>query len=252
MSYREIVTYSMGVCSAYIACRLQETCQRPLCVFSDTKAEDEDTYRFGQEVAAQWGVETDEASDGRHLWDFFREQHLIPARQIPACSIAMKIKPFEAWLDRFVESGGTGRVAVGYEAEEWDRIEGRLKHWKRKEVSLWFPLVEWGVSKAQCFGFFLERGITPPRIYRHMNHANCLPCKNFRMNDWVALRHHYPEKFDAAQALEEEMGVTWMQDGTALRAVPVYEPQKRGRARKLTMTAPAFNFEMGCDACGVD
>lgn len=241
----EIVLYSKGVCSAYIAARLKETCVDPLCLFNDTKREDEDTYRFGDEVAAKWGLNVVEASDGRDLYDFFRQQRIIPARQIPACSIALKIKPGAAFLAALE---GPGRVAYGYDLNEEDRAERTIANWAHPHLTPWFPLIEWGVSKRQCFGFFLERGVEVPRIYRHFRNANCLPCKNFRMNDWVALRYHYPEKFAEAQALEEEIGSTWMQEGTPLKDVPDVRP----KVRRLAMAEPAFNFEMGCDRCAAD
>lgn len=245
---QDIVTYSMGICSAYIAARLKETCHEPLCVFSDTKREHADTYRFGREVAAKWGLSVVEASDGRDLWDVFREWNMIPARQLAACSIAMKIKPFQKWLTEFIAAGGTGRVAYGYDSSEQDRAERTVARWPFPEVTPWFPLLEWGVRKDQCFTFFRDAGVTPPAVYATHRNANCIPCKNFRLPDWIATRYHYPEEFAAAMALEEEMGQTWMQDGTALRAVPDVKP----KVRRLAMAAPAFNFESGCDACAVD
>lgn len=246
---REIVKFSMGVCSAYIACRLKETCHDPECLFSDTKAEDEDTYRFGREVVEKWGLNLIERSDGRHLWQVFEDQHMIPARQIPMCSIQMKIKQGEGYLKSITEPG---RVAIGYDLDEEDRIAKMLSLWSHPTLKVWFPLIEWGVSKQQCFGFFAERGVQTPRIYRHFHHANCLPCKNFEFKDWIALKYHYPEKFQAAMEFEARSGLRWMQSGTSRSDVPDYDPQKRKRARKLAMAAPAFNFEMGCDACAVD
>jgi hypothetical protein len=60
--------------------------------------------------------------------------------------------------------------------DEQDRADALLSHWGYgSNLAAWFPLIEWGVSKQQCFGFFNERGIEPPRIYRHFQHANCLP-----------------------------------------------------------------------------
>lgn len=93
---QDIVLYSMGICSAYIACRLQDECARPVCLFSDTKHEDEDTYRFGWEVAERWGLNVVEASHGGDLWNTWRTKHMIPARQISQCSRDFKILPSRA------------------------------------------------------------------------------------------------------------------------------------------------------------
>ena len=165
-----IVLYSMGICSAYIACRLQDECQQPACLWSDTKREDEDTLRFGRQVAERWGLNIVEASDGRDLWDIWREQSFIPARQLSQCSIAMKIKPSQKYMDGITEPG---RVAYGYDLGEEDRADRTERNWKHPVLKPWFPLIEWGISKEQCFGYFQQHGIERPRMYKHFTHANC-------------------------------------------------------------------------------
>lgn len=245
---RHIVAYSMGICSAYIAVRWQEDGKNPICLWSDTKREDDDTYRFAREVADRWNLNIVEASDGRDLWDVFRQQKMIPARQVPMCSIRMKIKPAQEWFT--ANDDKPGLVAYGYDMDEEDRAARTLARWPYRNLRPVFPLLDWGVSKAQCFGLFNERGIQPPRMYRHFRHANCLPCKNFRRNDWNALLKHYPEKFEEAARFEEETGLRWMQDGPLLRVVE--EERKDAKRRKLPMAEPAFSFDMGCDACAKD
>ncbi len=246
-----IVFYSKGVCSAYIACRLTDECHLPDCLWSDTKREDEDTYRFGRQVAERWGLNVLEASDGRDLWDVWRMRNFIPARQLSQCSRDMKILPSRKYLDTITEPG---RVAYGYDANEIDRAERTERNWSHPTLTPWFPLLEWGVSKEQTFGYFAEHGIAPPRMYRHFQHANCLPCKNFRANDWRALQHYYPEKFAEALAFEEETGLKWMQEADAprLMELPVLNtaPSRKGR-HKLAGDTPAFSFDMGCDACAI-
>jgi 3'-phosphoadenosine 5'-phosphosulfate sulfotransferase (PAPS reductase)/FAD synthetase len=251
-----VVLFSMGICSAYIACRLQDECQHPICLFSDTKREDEDTYRFGREVAERWGLNVVEASRGGDLWDSFRRDHMIPARQISMCSLMFKILPSRAWLNEHFELvGRKARVAYGYDMDESKRASRTMENWDFKNVEVWFPMFDWGVTKAQAFGYFAQHGIQPPRMYKHFQHANCLPCKNFRINDWVALQYHYPHVFADAAVLEVTMGLKWMQEPDMPRLVdlPVLNdaPSRKGR-RKLIGDEPAFSFDMGCDRCAVD
>jgi 3'-phosphoadenosine 5'-phosphosulfate sulfotransferase (PAPS reductase)/FAD synthetase len=246
---RDIVNYSMGICSAHIACRLKDDGQDPICLFSDTKREDEDTYRFGYEVARRWGLTITDASDGRDLWDVFRSWKMIPARQVAGCSRQMKIEPSQKFLAAFE---GAARVAYGYDRTEEDRAERTRARWAFPNLLVWFPLIEWEVDKAQCFGYFARHGVEPPRVYQHFQHANCLPCKNFMRKDWEALAYHYPEKFAEALAFEAETGLRWMQDGPHLSELAVNEtPSRKGR-RKLAMAEPAFDFTIGCDRCAID
>lgn len=242
----DYVTYSMGICSTYIAARLAETCKNPVCVWSDTGGEDGDTYRFGLEVAERFDLEIIEASSGIKLFDWFERNKMIPARQIPACSIELKILPSQ----RFFQNSEPGRVAYGYDIDEEDRAERTLDRWKFPHLTPWFPLVEWGVSKADCFGYFLEKNIQPPRMYKHFKHANCLPCKNFRVNDWLALAHFYPEVFARSVEFENRTGLRFMQDGPLLRDMDIKRQSKR-RGHK-GYYEPAFSFDSGCDACSRD
>jgi 3'-phosphoadenosine 5'-phosphosulfate sulfotransferase (PAPS reductase)/FAD synthetase len=245
----EVVCYSMGICSAYIAARLQDECQKPICVFSDTKREDVDTYRFGHEVAERWQLNLTEASRGEDLWEYFRKSKMIPARQISSCSRVFKIEPFQQWLSTQEPS----QVSYGYDVTEEDRMEKMIARWPFEQHKPRFPLIEWGITKEECFGYFLKHGIEPPRIYDHFNHANCLPCKNFREPDWKALQYHYPAIFEEAKAFETGNGLRWMQDGPLLIELPVLNnpPSRKGR-RKLSGNEPRFNFDMGCERCAID
>lgn len=245
-----IVLYSKGICSAYIACRLQDECQSPICIFNDTQQEDEDTYRFGREVQERWGLNVVDVSADIGLFDWFRGHNMIPARQYPACSIALKIKPTQAYLENFV---GPARVAYGYDVDEPERMERTAARWQFPNLTPYAPLQEWGVSKEQCFGYFAEHGVKPPRVYRHTQHANCFPCKNWREKDWQTARHFYPEVYEESRAFEEETGLRFMQDGPRLIDLPMLDaaPSRKGR-KALAGASPAFSFDSGCDACRRD
>jgi 3'-phosphoadenosine 5'-phosphosulfate sulfotransferase (PAPS reductase)/FAD synthetase len=247
-----IVKYSGGICSAYIAAQWQRDGKNPICVFSDTKREDADTYRFAAEVAEKFGLTVVDASDGRDMWDVFRAWKMIPARQLAACSIAMKIKPGHDWLKQ--HDHAPGLVAFGYDMDEEDRAERLASRREFKNLRPVYPLQEWGVSKEQCFGFFNEHGIKPPRIYAHFRHANCMGCKNWRRNDWIACLAYYPEVFTQAETFEIETGLRWMQDDVSLADLrrECESGAAHAKRRRLPMATPAFNFEMGCDRCAVD
>jgi 3'-phosphoadenosine 5'-phosphosulfate sulfotransferase (PAPS reductase)/FAD synthetase len=247
---RDIVFYSMGICSTYIACRMRDEGSSPICLFSDTKREDVDTYRFGWEVAKRWDLEVHEASNGMDLWEWFRTRKMIPARQLAACSIDFKIKPAQSWLTKSVESG---RVAYGYDINEQERAERTMERWPYPNLKVWFPLMEWGVEKAECFGYFMQHEVAAPRVYAHFQHANCMPCKNFKRPDWIALQYHYPDIFKEAKEFEEETGLRWMQDGPKLIELePLKKAPSRRNRKRLAAHEPKFSFDMGCDACALD
>lgn len=241
---KTFVNYSMGVCSTYIAARLKDEGHDPICVFSDTKREDIDTYRFGCEIVEKWELKLVDASDGRDLFDFFEQQKMIPARQYAACSIALKILPSQM----FYEKQEPGTIAYGYDLDEEDRAERTRAKWSLTNHTPVFPMLEWQVSKSEAMGYFVKHGIKLPRTYQHFSHANCMPCKNWRKNDWVACLHFYPSVFIGAMEFEDRTGLRWMQDGPTLREIyKSHTPYTRKRRKKLPV--PSFSFDIGCDRC---
>jgi 3'-phosphoadenosine 5'-phosphosulfate sulfotransferase (PAPS reductase)/FAD synthetase len=239
------VNFSMGVSSAYIACRWQDEGKNPICVFSDTGQEDIDTYRFGWEVAGKWGLDVVEANAGISLFDWFEKQKMIPARQLAACSIALKILPSQ----KYYKSQPDGAIAYGYDLKEQERADRTERTWKLDGKKPVFPMIEKGISKEEAMGYFIKHNVKLPRVYEHFSHANCMPCKNWRVNDWQACRVYFPDVFIKSMEFENRTGLKFLQDGPYLRDLPEVTVSRKGRH---ALPVPSFNFDMGCDRCATD
>jgi hypothetical protein len=94
----------------------------------------------------------------------------------------------------------------GYTAEE----QGRADRFRagNPEVALVTPLIEQGLTKADCLGMVDRAGIEIPAIYRlGFRNANCLGCvKATAPAYWNRIRRHFPEVFERRAALSREIG----------------------------------------------
>jgi hypothetical protein len=94
---------------------------------------------------------------------------------------------------------------LGYTLEEQDRAERFCKSFP--EVSARFPLIERGLTKADCVGLIERNGIELPAMYRlGYNNNNCIGCVKGGAGYWNKIRLDFPEAFQRMAKLERLLG----------------------------------------------
>jgi len=93
----------------------------------------------------------------------------------------------------------------GYTAEEENRADRFID--SNNEVNAVFPLLEKGITKAECLEFVSDMRIQLPRMYR-LGYANnnCVGCVKGGMGYWNAIRVDFPERFHEMAELERVVG----------------------------------------------
>ncbi|HJA29471.1 MAG TPA: phosphoadenosine phosphosulfate reductase family protein [Candidatus Olsenella pullicola] len=106
-------------------------------------------------------------------------------------------------LDRYAKSRGA-IVCVGIAADETRRIERERAEWKR------LPLVEAGMTEADCLELCYERGHTweecGVRLYDVLDRVSCWCCRNKNLKELEAMREHLPDYYERLVALEHAIG----------------------------------------------
>lgn len=171
---RHLVQFSTGAASAEVAWRVvaEHGAENVTLLTADTRAEDEDNWRFAREVADQLGCEWVIVSDGRTPMQAGRDERCVPNNKMAVCSRILKRDLLNAWRDEHCDPASTV-VYLGYDWTEPHRVEAARKHWVPWRVEC--PLTQapylW---KQQILDLFRERGIEPPRLYGYgFQHANC-------------------------------------------------------------------------------
>jgi hypothetical protein len=171
---RHLVQFSTGVASAEVAWRVvaEHGTTDVVLLTADTRAEDDDNWRFATEVAARLGCEWIRLADGRTPMQVGRDHRCVPSDRMAVCSRVLK----RELLDRYRKEHYDPTSAIiylGYDWTEPHRVEAARKHWAPWTVD--YPLTRppylW---KDQLLALFRERGIEPPRLYgQGFAHANC-------------------------------------------------------------------------------
>lgn len=93
---------------------------------SDTPhiGEDEDTYRFIEDAAANVGGQLVTVMDGRTIWDVFKDARMLGNSRIAKCSHILKQKPCRDWLEANCDPSDTV-VYVGIDWTETHRVAAR-------------------------------------------------------------------------------------------------------------------------------
>lgn len=110
------------------------------------------------------------------------------------CTRQLKLKPFEAYVGSYPVIN-----YVGIRADE-DR-SGYIS--TKPNIKALFPFKEDGITKADVQRILEESGIGLPEYYSWRTRSGCYFCFFQRKIEWVGLKEHHPDLFEAAKAYEK-------------------------------------------------
>lgn len=177
-------------------------------VICDTGAEDEDNYRFRVDCEKWFGCEITVIKSEKYESTFqvWQERRFISGPKGAPCSGEMKFVPrlnFERPTDIHI---------FGYTADASDiKRAGRLKGEFSPLGGFVTPLIDRGITKANCLALLSGAGIEMPRTYAMgFPNANCLKfgcAKAQSPRYWALFRKCFPDRFAQTAALARELGV---------------------------------------------
>ena len=203
---RRIVMFSGGVASWAAARRVADRygTQDMTLLFTDTKAEDPDLYRFLKEASANVGAPLVRIVEGRDPKQVFRDEKFLGNHRIAPCSRILKQEPARKWLRENCDSAATV-LYLGMDWTEGDRHEGAIRGHAPFPVE--FPL-DWRpcLTKPACVSLCLEAGLILPRLYRWATNNNCAGlCVRGGQGHWARVLANDPKGFTEMELFEEEM-----------------------------------------------
>lgn len=211
---KHIIQFSGGAASSFVAKYVADKYGRENCIllFSDTKAECKDSYRFRKQVAEYIGMDITEVSDGRSLWELIYDKWMLPVR-IGFCTEKLKIDPCQKFLKQFKNNEIT--VYYGYGMEEYRRIQKAILREEERGRMVNFPLYDLKISSDEVKRIIREDWkICLPESYKYLSHNNCIPCFKAGKGHFKAVARYYSEEFEKACKAEEEIGYTVFEDIT--------------------------------------
>lgn len=201
-------------------------------LFADTLIEDEDLYRFLDDIEADLGLPITRIADGRTPWEVFRDVRMIGNTQADPCSRVLKRELINTWVDD--NTNGPIDLIVGVDITEDHRLPAIAHNWEAKGHRVHAPLCWDPVHlKDDAVKALADAGIDPPRLYKlGFPHNNCGGfCVKAGQAQFLRLLDTMPERYAHHEAQEEAMRDMLGADVAILR------DRRGGDTKPLTMRA---------------
>jgi 3'-phosphoadenosine 5'-phosphosulfate sulfotransferase (PAPS reductase)/FAD synthetase len=152
-----------------------------------------------------------------------KHQNFLPSQRDRWCTVQMKLKPFENWVDGFIADGYKVKNYVGIRADEPERVGFMTIE---KPIESIMPFREDGIVKSDIENILQRNGLEMPGYYTWRSRSGCSFCFFQKKIEWVRLQEKHPELFEQAKEFEkgENNNVTgerfyWMGKGEPLETL---------------------------------
>lgn len=206
---KRVVMYSGGLGSWGAACRVIEQHGKDdvTLLFTDTRMEDEDLYRFLRETSADFGVEITVLADGRDPWEVFHDVRYLGNTRVDPCSKILKRDLADKWLKANCVPAETV-CYLGIDWTERHRYDATRLRFEAMGFRLEAPLCDPPyVSKATLQANLAARGIALPHLYDlGFAHNNCGGfCIKAGQGHFATLLEKLPERYAYHEGKEEAL-----------------------------------------------
>lgn len=169
--------------------------------FTDTGKELPEVYSFLSKLEGYLGKPILRINPDRDF-DFWLMQHnnFLPSAQARWCTICMKLKPFEAWVSKFLDDGYTVYSYVAIRSDEEYREGYQSRH---ENLKVKMPFRENGIDKKGVIDILEYSGLGLPDYYKWRSRSGCTFCFFQRKIEWVRLLERHPDAFEEAKSYEK-------------------------------------------------
>jgi 3'-phosphoadenosine 5'-phosphosulfate sulfotransferase (PAPS reductase)/FAD synthetase len=231
---KHIVKLSGGLASWAAAERVfaQQDRRDITLLFTDTMMEDQDLYRFLNDIEADWRHPIVRLADGRNPWEVFRDKRFLGNTRIDPCSRILKRELADRWLAENCEPDNT-IVYLGYDFTEEDRLARSkaafgARGWRVESPLMGVPRI----TRKDMAAALAAKGIKLPRLYgMGFEHNNCGGfCVKAGQRQFAHLLRTMPERYAWHEAWEDHVR-------GLLGDVSILRDRTGGTTKPLTMKA---------------
>lgn len=195
MNAKHVVGLSGGKDSTALALALVEREPRDYeFICNETGNELPEMHDHWRKLEQMLGAPIKRVRHSRDLVGEIRFQKMLPSVFGRWCTRILKIEPTIEYFETLPE-GST--LYVGLRADE----ESRKGLWG-EDISIRFPMREWGWDEAAVWAYLDQRGVCIPK------RTDCALCPYQRLGEWRDLWVNHPDKYAEGIALEKEIGAT--------------------------------------------
>lgn len=216
---KHIVLFSGGLGSYFTTKRLIENGipkEDIILLFTDTKVEDEDLYRFLDDAEKKLEIPITRFSDGRDIWQVFKDVRYLGNSRRDPCSRVLKRELSREFVKQFGPKNCI--IYLGFDWTEIHRLEKAIEAWKPYQIDA--PLCNAPyIDKNDMKRMIEEDGIRLPRLYElQFQHNNCGGgCVKAGIGHFAHLLDVFPERFALWEQKEQEIREYLGKDVSILR-----------------------------------
>lgn len=221
-----VAMYSGGASSAYVAYQMVQTYGKDNCIlfFTNTLWEDDDNYRFMEEVSDYIGIEVTERLDGRTPEEVFFDTKFLGNSRVARCSEELKVKQTIIFLEELRDDHNLEPIlyfGIGpHESHRADSLKHHYEHFPLEPVETRFPMIDTFRDDIDVKAIIEEEwGIKLPRMYElGFSHANCAGrCVRGGLQHYAQLYDVWPEQFELQVQMEEDFRETFNKDVSIMK-----------------------------------
>jgi hypothetical protein len=197
-----VVRFSCGAASfAALTIAIKRYGSRVLAVNAFLAAEHADNRRFLADAERHLGINVTVLSDTKYAAEplnVWSAKRFIASKDGAPCSKVLK----GHILDTFHPDAP---MVIGFTADESERLDRFIDANAGRTVIA--PLIEEGLTKADCFQVVADAGLVLPVPYlQGFANSNCLECPKGGLGYWKHLDRHYPENYERVAQLQDLLG----------------------------------------------
>jgi hypothetical protein len=275
---KHVLGLSGGKDSSALALYVKET--RPELdieyFFTDTGFELPETNAFIDQLEEKLGYihrlnmrsMNDIEGRGEKTFEHLLKDHgnYLPSQRDRWCTVQLKLKPFERWVDGYIKDGYRIKNYVGIRADEQERNGFMVIE---KPIDSVMPFREDGIVKSDIINILQRNGLELPEYYTWRSRSGCTFCFYQKKIEWLNLKEKHPDLFEQAKAFEKGddnnvVGETfyWMGQGEPLSTLDApavqqrvrinHEKQKERFNKKRRKIALLEGLEQSCSLIDID
>ena len=219
--HRTVAWFSAGAASAVATRIAVDRDPDTVVAYCDPGSEHPDNQRFIADCETWIGRPIVQLRSDRYrdTWQVWEERRFLVGPAGTLCTVELKKRLRQQFTD-------PDDVQVfGYTAEEQHRVD-RFRE-ANPDVRLSVPLIDRGLTKADCLAIIERAGIEPPAMYRlGFPNANCVGCPHGGMGYWNQIRRTFPDVFNRMARLERNLERTCIRADGAPVFLDELEPDR--------------------------
>lgn len=202
---RTVIWFSHGAASAVAAKLTLQEDSDAIPVLCATNSEHPDNERFMLDCQ-RWfnrAVTRLSSAEYRDTWDVWHRRKYLAGISGAPCTVELKVGPRLIWQQP------TDIHVFGYTADGTDVKRAQLLRDNYPEMQIRTPLIDRGLTKANCLALLEGANIKLPAMYLlGFANNNCIPCvKATSPSYWALIRQEFPDEFERMVKLSRGLNV---------------------------------------------